>query len=413
MPAPRGALVHIDLEGETVPVGRLRAVASRGGERTGFEYAPEWLARRERFALEPALSLAEGTIFPPHDRALFGAFSDSAPDRWGRILMQRAERRDAARQGRPVRALHELDYLLGVHDATRLGALRFTALDGGPFLAAGRPVVPPLVELPRLLAAAERVETDRASDDDLALLLAPGSSLGGARPKASVRDRDGSLAIAKFPKPSDEWPVVEWEGVLLDLARSAGITAASGRLEEVGGLRVLITTRFDRSGARRIPYLSAMSLLGARDNDPVIHSYPEIAEALRQHGAHPTRDAEELWRRMVFAVSVANTDDHLRNHGVCYAGLDGWELAPAFDLNPTPADIRPRVLTTALSTDGETAGTLELCLAVAEEFGLAPSRAREIAGEVGRGVARWRAVARTLGLSARDCDRMASAFLEP
>ncbi|HET7042122.1 MAG TPA: HipA domain-containing protein, partial [Gemmatimonadales bacterium] len=155
-----------------------------------------------------------------------------------------------------------------------------------------------------------------------------------------------------------------------------------------------------------------MSLLGARDNDPVAHSYPEIAEALRQHGARPTGDAEELWRRMVFSVAVANTDDHLRNHGVCYAGLDGWVLAPAFDLNPTPADVRPRVLSTALSREGETAGSLELCRAVAEEFGLTPGRAEEILTEVTSAVRGWRTVARGTGLSAADCDRMASAFLE-
>ena len=410
MPDPRGASVYLDLEGRTVPVGRLRAVSARGGERAGFEYEPEWLARPDRFALEPALQLASGMSYPPNDRALFGAFSDSAPDRWGRVLMQRAERRAATREGRPPRALHELDYLLGVHDLTRQGALRFTALEGGPFLADRRPAVPPLVDLPRLLAATDRVEQGQESDEDLALLLAPGSSLGGARPKASVRDRDGTLAIAKFPKPSDTWPVVEWERVALALAERAGVDAAVGRLEVVAGRRVLVVRRFDRQGAHRVPFLSAMTLLGARDNDPEPHSYPEIAEALRRQGATPTRSAEELWRRMVFNVLIANTDDHLRNHGVVYAGIDGWTLAPAYDLNPTPADVRPRVLSTALTIAGDTTASLDVALEGAEWFGLTPAAARTIAGEVGRAVAGWRAVAREVGLGAADCDRMASAF---
>lgn len=410
MTDPRGASVFLDLEGRAVAVGRLRAVAARGGERAGFEYDESWLGRRDRFALEPALSFAGGTLYPPHDRALFGAFSDSAPDRWGRVLMQRAERRAAVREGRPARAFHELDFLLGVHDLTRQGALRFTALAGGVFLADRRPAVPPLVDLPRLLAATDRVEQDEESDADLALLLVPGSSLGGARPKASVRDRDGTLAIAKFPKPSDTWPVVEWERVALALAARAGIGAAVGRLEAVAGRRVLVVTRFDRRAADRVPFLSVMTLLGARDNDPLPHSYPEIAEALRRHGAAPTRDAAELWRRMVFNVLITNTDDHLRNHGVVYAGIDGWTLAPAYDLNPTPADVRPRELSTALTLEGDTTASLDLAFAGAEWFGVTPLAARTIAGEVGRAVAEWRTVAREAGLTPAECERMASAF---
>lgn len=410
VPDPRGALVHLDLEGTLVRVGRLRAVVSRGEERAGFEYDARWLARPDRFALEPALSLVDGMLYPPNDRALFGAFSDSAPDRWGRMLMQRAERRAAAREGRGVRTLFELDYLLGVHDLTRQGAMRFTAPEGGPFVAEGRPTVPPLVELPLLLVAADHVEQDSESDEELRLLLAPGSSLGGARPKASVRDRDGTLAIAKFPKPSDQWPVVEWEGVALQLARRAGLRVAEGRLEEVGGRKVLLTTRFDRRGAVRVPFLSAMTLLGARDNESTAHSYPELAEAIRRYGAAPTLDLAELWRRMVFTVLIANTDDHLRNHGVLYAGIDGWRLSPAYDLNPTPADVRPRVLSTALTIDGATEAKLELAFESLDWFGLDIAAGRRVVDEVTRVVAGWRAVARGAGLSGAECDRMATAF---
>ena len=410
MPDERGARVFVDLAGTALPVGRLRAVVTRGGERASFDYDVEWLGRPDRFALEPALTLGAGTFYPPGDRALFGAFGDSAPDRWGRMLLQRAERRRAAHEGRGPRALHELDYLLGVHDETRQGALRFTSLNGGPWLAAGRPAVPPLVDLPRLLAASGRVEVDRETDDDLTLLLAPGSSLGGARPKASVRDRDSALAIAKLPRASDEWPVVEWEMVALELAHQAGIQAAAARLEDVAGRRVLVVRRFDRAGTRRLPFLSAMTLLGARDNDPTPHSYPEIAESLRRHGAAPTRDVRELWRRMVFNVLIANTDDHLRNHRALYAGADGWTLAPAYDLNPTPADIKARVHSTALTLDGEATGDPELAFKELDWFSLKAPEARAIAAEVTRAVAGWRDVARRVGLTAAECDRMASAF---
>ncbi|MGH7532391.1 MAG: type II toxin-antitoxin system HipA family toxin, partial [Gemmatimonadales bacterium] len=375
-----------------------------------FAYDAEWLARPDRFALEPALSLGADTFYPPDDRALFGAFGDSAPDRWGRTLLQRAERRRASREhGRP-RALHELDYLLGVHDETRQGALRFTPPAGGPWLAEGPGAVPPLVELPRLLAASDQIEGEGELDDALALLLAPGSSLGGARPKASVRDRDSGLAIAKFPKAGDQWPVVQWEMVALELARTAGVRVADARLAAVAGRRVLVVRRFDRHGAARIPFLSAMTLLGARDNDPVPHSYPELAEALRRHGARPTADVRELWRRMVFNILIANTDDHLRNHGVLYAGTDGWILAPAYDLNPTPADIRARGHSTALTLDGDTTGDVDVAFGELEWFSLTLTEARAIANEVRGSVAGWREVARRVGVTKAECDRMASAF---
>ncbi|MGH7531659.1 MAG: type II toxin-antitoxin system HipA family toxin [Gemmatimonadales bacterium] len=406
MPTARGAVIHIDLQGTTHRIGTLRAVASRQGERAGFEYDPAWLASPHRFALEPALRLTAGTNYPPNDRALFGAFSDSAPDRWGRTLMQRGERQAAQREG----ALHELDYLLGVSDISRQGALRFTALSGGPFLAAGDAGVPPLLRLPRLLVAADQVDGGEGGDEDLRLLLAPGSSLGGARPKASVRDDDGALAIAKFSRRSDEWPVVEWEAVALRLAREAGVDAAPGRLLRVGDRQVLLTRRFDRRGETRVPYLSAMSLLGARDNAAEPHSYPEIAEGLRRHGAAPRHDLAELWRRMVFTVLIANTDDHLRNHGFLWGGAEGWRLSPAFDLNPTPADVRPRVLSTALTVDGDTTASLDRAFEVMAWFDLKLAGGKAIATEVGGAVARWRDAATELGLNRAQCDRMASAF---
>jgi len=218
--------------------------------------------------------------------------------------------------------------------------------------------IPPLAELPELLSAAEHVMEDTDTEEDLRLLIAPGSSLGGARPKASVRENDGHLAIAKFPRKDDEVSTVRWEAVALNLAHQAGIPVPSSRVELVGDKPVLLLRRFDRDGARRIPFLSAMSMLGARDNQA--HSYLELVDALRQHGAAPQEDMHALWRRIVFNILVSNTDDHLRNHGFLYHGNDGWRLCPAYDLNPVPTDIKPRVLTLAINEEDTTA-SLPVC----------------------------------------------------
>lgn len=295
-----------------------------------------------------------------------------------------------------------------VNDEARQGALRFAREPGGPFLAAADTVpIPPLVELPRLLSAADHVVGDSESDEDLRLLLTPGSSLGGARPKASVRDRDGHLAIAKFPHKDDDYNIVLWEAVALSLAEKAGIPVAPWRIETIAGRATLLMRRFDRDGQIRIPFLSAMSMLGANDNET--RSYLEFVDVLRQHGAAPKKDMHMLWRRIVFSVLISNTDDHLRNHGFLYAGPDGWRLAPAYDVNPVPTDIQPRVLTTAIDLDDGTA-SLDLALQVAEYFELTAADAQEIAGEVGQAVADWRNTAAAVGLSPAEINRMASAF---
>lgn len=237
--------------------------------------------------------------------------------------------------------------------------------------------------------------------------MAPGSSLGGARPKASVRDRDGHLAIAKFPHRDDEIDRVRWEAVVLSLARRAGIETPDWRLEDVAGRSVLLLRRFDRARGWRIPFLSAMSMLGARDNET--RSYLEFVDALRQHGASPRADAQALWRRIVFNILVSNTDDHLRNHGFLYEGTSGWRLAPAYDLNPVPIDMGPRVLSTNIDLDDGTA-SLDVALGVADYFGLKPGEAGAIVAEVGQAVSGWRREAARLGVNSREIDRMASAF---
>jgi serine/threonine-protein kinase HipA len=239
------------------------------------------------------------------------------------------------------------------------------------------------------------------------MLLAPGSSLGGARPKASVRDYDNRLLIAKLPHPNDETNQPAWEAVALRLASSAGINASECRLEAIANRSVILLGRFDRVGTQRIPFLSTMSLLGASDNES--HSYLEIADALRQCSAAPDEDLIELWRRIVFSILISNVDDHLRNHGLLWEGRGGWRLAPAYDLNPTPTDIRPRSLSLAIDDQDHTA-SLQLAFKVAEYFGINDKAARRIASEVGLAVASWRREAQGFGIRAAEIDRMESAF---
>jgi len=400
-------LVYVDLEDATHLVGRLWSHNRRGRESASFEYDDSWLRHPEKFALEPALTLGKGQHHTAADRSLFGAIGDSAPDRWGRALIQREERRKAHAEGRTPRTLGEIHYLLGVGDIARQGALRFAEHEGGPFLAAGDAAqIPPLVRLRELLDAALRVTADKESDADIRLLLAPGSSLGGARPKASVIDQNGQLLIAKFPHHEDLIRVPLWEAVSLKLAAKAGIPTPEWRVENIAGKPVLILRRFDRAERRRIPFLSAMSMLGAADNDT--HSYLEIADAIRQYGALAEEDCAQLWRRIVFNILISNVDDHLRNHAFLY-GPGGWRLTPAYDLNPIPADIKPRVLTLAVDEADGTA-SLDLALSVAAHFGLKGEKPLLIAAQVGAAVASWRLEAKTLGLTGKEIDRMASAF---
>lgn len=398
--------VHIELHGVTKPVGLLRHHSSGRGETATFEYADEWLGSDACFSIEPALRLTKGLFAPPPGLTLFGSLGDSAPDTWGRRLMQRAERRNADREGRRVRTLGELDYLLGVSDETRLGAMRFRRVGDGIFQAPDRGV-PPVVELGRLLQVTERLLRDEETDEDLRLIFAPGSSLGGARPKASVLDQHGHLSIAKFPKDSDDYSIETWEEVALRLAERAGIETPHHELVHIAGKAVLLSRRFDRQGATRTPFLSAMSMLGARDGER--GSYPELADALAAHGAKARADAEQLYRRVVFSVLISNVDDHLRNHGFLWHGKDGWVLSPAYDLNPTPVDVKARVLATNIDLDEATC-SVDLLESAADFFGLQIAVARKIIRGVADVTTTWRTVARDVGSREGEIRRMESAF---
>lgn len=401
-------LVHVDLNGLPRFVGRLWAHVRGKRESATFEYEESWLAHEERFALEPSLQLDPGPFHTGSGHKLFGAIGDSAPDRWGRVLMRRVERRRAADAGETPRTLREIDFLLGVNDEARQGALRFAESEDGPFLAASGPApIPPVVDLPRLLSASEHVIDSQEDDNDLRMLFAPGSSLGGARPKASVREPDGRLAIAKFPHKEDEWNEVLWEAVALSIADRAGVTVPDWRIETIGQKSVLILSRFDRQDSERIPFLSALSMIDATDNES--RSYLEIVDALRRHGARPSADMRELWRRILVSILISNVDDHMRNHGFLYTGTEGWTLSPAYDLNPVPVDVKPRVLSNAID-DADPTASLELALSVAEYFELEAGKARAIAAEVAGAVANWQQTAAALGVESAEIRRMESAF---
>lgn len=399
--------VYVSLAGRTRGVGLARSNLARGRETVSFEYAGEWLADRDCFALAPDLPLTLGNFQPPAGLSIHGSLGDSAPDTWGRRLMQRAERRNAEREGRAPRTLMESDYLLGVADETRLGALRFRRPGENDFLAPPSSGVPALVELGRLMQSTERILRNEETDEDLQMIFAPGSSLGGARPKASVIDQHGRLSIAKFPKESDEYSMETWEEIALRLAERASIVTAGHELVQVGGKAVLLSRRFDREEDRRIPFLSAMAMLGARDGEG--GSYPEMVDALARHGARARQDSHELYRRVVFHVLVSNVDDHLRNHGFLWRDQTGWTLSPAYDINPVPTDLKARVLTTNIDPVESTC-SVELLEEAAGFYALPLAGARAIIKEVAAVTRTWRTVAQEVGAPSTEIHRMASAF---
>ena len=388
-------------------VGLLRTYPARGKERVAYEYDTDWTASQDSFSLDPSLPTRPGIFRPLRNRIMFGAMGDSAPDTWGRTLMQRQEWRAAKRRGTAIRSLQETDFLLGVADFARLGALRFKRVGERAFQAPLETGVPSTLALGALFEATERVQLDEETDDDLILLLGPGSSLGGARPKASVTDIEGNLSITKFPRVSDDYSQERWEAIAMDLGVEAGIRTASHRVIDVLGKAVFVSRRFDRRGEARIPFISALTMTERRDGEQ--GSYLEIVDALTRHGANAKSDRVELFRRVAFSILISNTDDHLRNHGFLRLSPGGWTLSPAYDINPTPKYVKPRILSTAIDLDNATC-SIDLLRSVAEEFSFGLARADAIIAGVARITRNWRAAAVRRNASPAEIDRMEGAF---
>lgn len=404
--------VHLVLpDGDQVLAGTLRFHEHRRADSATFTYEHSYLADPRAYPLDPTLRLDAGSHQTPPGAAAFAAMSDGAPDRWGRNLMIRAERQRADRDSVTARTLLESDFLLGTRDDLRQGALRYSD-DGESFLAPPELGVPRLVALPRLLDLTDTLVSGQARetvDADLRDLVAAGGSLGGARPKAAVLLDEGVLAIAKLPRRgSDDWDVMGWEKVTLDLAAAARLDVPRSHLVQVLGRNVLLTERFDRRRDLRIAFVSALTMLEARDGDQ--RSYLEIADVIETQSPAPGRDLEELFRRILFSVLVSNTDDHLRNHGFLREPT-GWALSPAFDLNPNPES--PGMLSTSIDTEGDPTASIEHALETAQMYRVSPTRAIEILGEVEQATATWRTVATRLGLHARELELMLAAFDTP
>lgn len=397
---------------EDMQLGYLFVDRIRGNEAYSYEFDAEWLAEcGAGTVIDPALAYYAGRQFS-EDGELFGMFKDASPDRWGRTLMNRRERILAEKEKRKPRKLNESDYMLGVFDETRMGGLRFKTEEDGVYLSDDRDIsVPPWTRLRTLEEASRNFEADEGAGDEkwLNQLIQPGSSLGGARPKASVVDEKGNLWIAKFPSKHDENDTGAWEMVVHELAKNCGLNVPEARLEKFSKYgSTFLTKRFDRDGQKRIHYASSMTLLGksegASGQDGT--SYLDIAGFIRAHGANPKDDLKELWRRIVFSMAVTNTDDHLRNHAFILS-KKGWTLSPMFDVNPVPYGNE-----LVLNVDEQDNRiSIELALSTAVKYGIdeanAEKLAKEIIGVVSKG---WESLAKAFDMSRSQIENMRPAF---
>lgn len=424
MPAAT-ALRHVDVLVGDTHLGQLRYQQDGRREHADFEYASSWLADPARYEIDPTLPLVSGFQFPPHTRnpdasRFHGAIADTEPDGWARrvILRDHAKRRQAAKAAGetlpPVATA--LDFLLAVDDHARVGALRFRDDEGvcQRALEPGRRTAPPLLELPDLLRATQAVERQTETLADLEYLRGRGTSLGGMRPKCSVRDDTWGLCIGKFPSVTDERSYTKGEVLALRLASRAGINVASARLIDSDGVDVALVRRFDRvfdpttGNDRRLLFVSAATLMGLPPSDSGEHTYTEMADVIRQRSADATADLEELWRRIAFSVLISNVDDHLHNHGFLHVEGALWRLSPAFDVNPFPD--RVRELKTWISEEAGPAASVEALMGTTRYFGLTSTHALRVLSEVAHAVAAWRDEAVRLGFSEDEIARFADAF---
>ncbi|WED22570.1 HipA domain-containing protein [Vibrio sp. JC009] len=401
--------------GEPMFVGTLRSSVIRGKEHFSFNYDDKWLASKYVHQIDPALQLYVGEQHAEDDRN-FKVFLDSCPDRWGRLLMQRREAVIARNEKRKANKLFETNYLLGVHDSFRMGALRFCTSHNGPFLDDNDDLAAPaMTSLPELQQAANGIEDKPDFDNPdylkwLNMLISPGSSLGGARPKASVRDIDNTLWLAKFPSRYDDYDIGLWEFVVYQMALDAGIDMAKSKIQAIGSHHhIFLTKRFDREDdGKRLHFTSAMTQLEYYDGNDDGASYLELAEFLIQSGSKTQEDLEQLWTRMLFNIMVSNSDDHLRNHGFIF-DTTGWRLSPAYDINPT-------LNATGLHLnidDVSNALEVELAYEVAEYFQLDAKRAESIHQRVTTAISQWEERAKEAGIGKGERDLLRDCFLVP
>jgi len=391
-------------------IGILTAQHAKAKKTFSFEYDPEWLKSEKKFALDPDIKWFGGPQFPIR-KENFGIFSDAMPDSWGRKLLQRKAAQKAQEEGKPVKTLYELDFLLGVHDFTRMGALRFKTDPNGPFLDNDEhKPAPPWASIRDLQYSAKVFEEDTKGVDKkwLELLLAPGSSLGGARPKANIVDETGQLWIAKFPSENDTIDKGAWEYLAHLLAVQSGVEMAECRLEKVYGKHhTFFTKRFDRHYDDRIHFTSAMTMTGYHEDliRDTVPSYLEIAEIIQRSGTKSKSDLHQLWRRIIFNIAISNTDDHLRNHGFILTE-NGWKLSPAYDLNPSVDKIGLGLNIDMDNNDLD----LDLAINVGEYFKLTKDEMEAVIEEVKAGTENWQELATAIGISRNEQDRMSGAF---
>lgn len=411
-------LVYADWEflGEAQFLGFLTSQRVRGKEVFSFEYAETWLNNQNPILyLDPHLGFYRGKQYLPEEKNNFGIFLDSSPDRWGRLLMRRREAWQAKEEGRDERPLFESDFLLGVFDGHRMGGLRFKLNQDGPFLNDHKKMAtPPWTSLRELEQASLQLERHDAMNDPeyyrwLSLLIGPGSSLGGARPKASVVDDQGHLWIAKFPSSSDDKNVGAWEMVLHQLAIACGIQVSEARLQKFSSKHAtFLSKRFDRTkNQRRIHFASALTLLGLQDGADYLEGvgYLDLVAFVMKNSPQAKEDLEQLWRRIAFNMMVSNTDDHLRNHGFILTN-NGWRLSPAYDMNPNEMG---HGLTLNIS---ESSNDLDLSIALetAHWYQLKRDRAERILKEMQLEISLWRTVAKKHGISHSEIEQTKRAF---
>ena len=392
-------------------IGVLSAQQAKGKKAFSFEYDKDWLKTEKKFLLDPDIQLYGGPQFP-NQKENFGIFLDSMPDTWGRTLMKRREAQRAIENNEKPKTLYDIDFLLGVYDESRMGALRFKTDLDGYFLDDNKNATsPPWSSIRELQHAAHIFENDTENEEVnrwLSVLMAPGSSLGGARPKANILDNDKSLWIAKFPSKTDITDKAAWEFLAYKLAINAGIEMATCRIERiVGKHHTFFTKRFDRHGDERIHFASAMTMTG--NNEDTIRdtqaSYLDIAEFISNHGANIESNLHQLWRRIIFNIAISNTDDHLRNHGFILT-KEGWILSPAYDLNPS---IDKDGLALNIDTNNNNLD-FELAKSVGEYFRLNNTQMDIIINQIVTVVIDWKAIATTIGISRAEQKLMEKAF---